>query len=335
VEQNLRETADRLRATLADSRRDLHCAPEEVAAVVQAGLELGRQPQLVEEQDDESGDPVFRVPTLTGAWTRTVGELEDEDYGRRPISFDPGMAANRQDVVLAHLQHPLVAMATRLLRSEIWSGHHLSRVTAVTAPVRETVLAAWSRLVVVGADGNRLHEELFTAGGELRGTSFKRLGVNALAAVLDAAFGKGGATRRAPQRPCDELSRVWTHVAESLEKAIDARALERSESLTSALARRRRDEESRTRQLFVDFEQSLNAAVRMLETPQQQELRYGDLNTSERAQLYEDADAWRARLQRIPEEHERELLAIAARYETTRRLVFPAAVVLVVPGAAA
>ena len=39
--------------------------------------------------------------------------------GSGPVTFDPAAAANRDDVVLAHLNHPLVAMSTRLLRAAV------------------------------------------------------------------------------------------------------------------------------------------------------------------------------------------------------------------------
>ena len=331
VEHDLRETAARLRATLAESRRDLHCEPADVAAVVRTGLALGRQPEIVEECDRVSAAQIYRVPQLSGAWARTVTDLEDEDYGRRPMTFDAAVAAGRQDVVLGHLQHPLVAMATRLLRADIWSGQYLARVAAVSGPVTEIVLAAYSRLVVVGVDGDRLHEELFTAAGELRGASFRRLGVGAVAHALDVTF-DGGAPRPATQKMRDEFVRIWPHVMGSLEKAIEARADERWASLTAALARRRQGDEVRTRQLFTDFRHSLEAAINILQAPQQLQMRYGDLNTAERDQLDEDVDAWMARLQRIPAEEQRELDAITRRYESVRRLIFPAAIVLIVPG---
>ncbi len=117
---------------------------------------------------------MFHVGTLTGSWARTIVDLNDPDFGQRPISFDPAYAAKRQDVVLAHLNHPLVAMATRLLRAEVWGSDKstLARVASIRVhdpAVQDEVLAAYSRLVLIGADGKRLHEELVPAGGTLRG----------------------------------------------------------------------------------------------------------------------------------------------------------------------
>jgi superfamily II DNA or RNA helicase len=333
VERRLREDAARLRASLADSARDLHCTPADVERVVRVGLQLGRQPALTPEHDVVSGERVWGVPQLTGSWTRTTSALEDRDYGRRRISFDSRLAAPRQDIVLAHLNHPLVAMATRLLRAEVWSGQKLARVAALTVHdprLRDAVLAAYSRLVIVGADGNRLHEELFPAGGWLRGTSFARLGVRELEGLLDAALGPEASPAAAPPPARDELAHVWATVVPHLRAAIEARAHEREDSLRKGLAQRRSEDEGRTRQLLDDFAASLSTAIDSLGATRQ--LSFADLDPDERSQLDQDAEAWRERLSRIPAELEREMAAIARRYETSRVLWFPAAVVYLVPG---
>jgi hypothetical protein len=53
----------------------------------------------------------------------------------RPITFDHGVAAEHDDVVLVHLQHRLVQHALQLLRAEIFSTHpRLDRITARVVP---------------------------------------------------------------------------------------------------------------------------------------------------------------------------------------------------------
>ena len=47
-----------------------------------------------------------------------------------------------------------------------------------------TLLMSFSRLVLVGADRVRLHEEVFPAGRWLRQGRFQALGVNALAGLV-------------------------------------------------------------------------------------------------------------------------------------------------------
>ncbi len=332
VERQLRAEADRLRDTLAGSARELHSTPADVERVVRVGLGLGRQSPLRPGTDDRTRQPVWHVPPLTGSWARTTVGLVDRDYGTRPISFDAAVAANRDDLVLAHLNHPLVAMATRLLRAEVWGLGHLARAASLlvndkrlTAPV----LAAYSRLVLVGADGQRLHEELFPAGGWLRGASFARLGVTELAGVLDAALGPDATPQQSPQPVRDDLARAWPKVAGNLTAAITARAKERETSMGQSLTKRQATEQARTTALLTGFEASLRAAV--TEQDHAQQLSFADLDGDERTQLVADRAAWQQRLDALPSERDAELAAIARRYATVQVLWFPAAVVHLVP----
>ena len=335
VERDLRAEADRLRAALAESARELHSTPADVERVVRVGLELGRQSALQPRVDERSGQPVWQVPPLTGSWSRTTADLIDRDYGARPISFDASLAAKRDDIVLAHLNHPLVAMATRLLRAEVWGAGHLARAASLTVDdpaLTEPVLAAYSRLVLVGADGKRLHEELFAAGGRIRGDSFSRLGVTALAAVLDVALGSGAAPRESSPADRAALVKAWPKLSGSLDAAITARAAEREASLNGSLAKRRADEEKRTAALLSGFEKSLRDALAAQD--QAQQLSFADLQPDERDQLSADRAAWQQRLDALPAERAAAIAEIRRRYTSVQVLWFPAAVVHLVPGTA-
>ncbi|MFF0284266.1 DISARM system SNF2-like helicase DrmD [Rhodococcus aetherivorans] len=332
VERNLRAEADRLRAALAESAQELHSTPGDVERVVRMGLQLGRQSALQPVTDAQTGQTVWRVPPLTGSWSRTIVDLVDRDYGARPISFDASLAAHRDDVVLAHLNHPLVAMATRLLRAEVWGAGHLERAASLVVDdphLSDPVLAAYSRLVLVGADGKRLHEELFPAGGRIRGASFSRLGVTALAALLDTALGPASSPLESSRADKEELVRNWSKLSGSLEAAITARAKERELSLEKLLAKRQADEETRTAALLSGFEKSLRDALAGQD--QAQQLSFADLEPDERDQLTADRSAWRQRLDSLPTEREAALASIARRYTSVQVLWFPAAVVHLVP----
>jgi superfamily II DNA or RNA helicase len=332
VERNLRAEADRLRAALAESAHELHSTPADVERVVRVGLELGRQSALQSASDTQTGHTVWRVPPLTGSWARTTVDLVDRDYGARPISFDASLAAKRDDIVLAHLNHPLVAMATRLLRAEVWGAGHLERAASLVVDdpnLTEPVLAAYSRLVLVGADGKRLHEELFPAGGRVRGDSFSRLGVTALAALLDAVLGPASSPRESPPADKEDLVRSWPKVSGNLEAAITARAKERETSLKTSLAKRQADEQTRTAALLSGFEKSLRDAL--AKQDQAQQLSFADLQPDERDQLTADRSAWQQRLDSLPGERDAAIAAIARRYTSAQVLWFPAALVHLVP----
>jgi len=112
AEKDLRAQAQRLRAQLDTSITRLHVAPANVRRVVDVALGLAQQPPLV---DGEPGE--IRPPQLRSGWESTLTGLADPLSGvARPMTFDADIARGRDDVVLAHLGHPLVAQATRLLQ---------------------------------------------------------------------------------------------------------------------------------------------------------------------------------------------------------------------------
>ncbi len=88
-------------------------------------------------------------------------------------------------------------MSARLLRAAVWSGHTgLHRATAVVSDdpgLEDTLVGAYSRFVLVGADGIRLHEEILYAGGWLpEAGGFRRLeNLTVLGGLLDRALTVG------------------------------------------------------------------------------------------------------------------------------------------------
>ena len=167
-ERRMRERLAALRDELAESRTTLHLAPDRVRA---GGRDRARaRSSAAAAPGTEPGTWV--VPPLAGSWSRATIGLEHpaRPEERRPVTFDHELARNRTDVVLAHLGHPLVRMALALLRAEVWgTGHHLHRVTLRYADrkLAAPVAVAHGRLVITGASGHRLHEQLIFAGVRL------------------------------------------------------------------------------------------------------------------------------------------------------------------------
>jgi len=345
AERDLRASMERIRAQLDDSTRRLHVAPANVRRVVDVGLELAGQPPLVDLDPALSGPGVVAPPALKGGWERTVAGLADPFDGHlRPLTFDPAVAAGRDDVVLAHLEHPLVARCTRLLRSAIWGDRlPLHRVTAVRAPVGGTVeggsvlVAAFARLVVVGADGARLHEEVVLAGRELPASGrTRRVELEAaryselrarLEAALDPRAVDPDACDPAPTSVAVRVAEAWPSLAEALADDVARRADAQVAALDRSFARRRDEEAARTAATYDQLRVTLAAA---LQGPAARQLSFDDLELAERQQLQRDRRAWEDRLDRLDTEAAAEQERIAARYRDLRSLVFPFAVVAAV-----
>ncbi|MGH1555551.1 DISARM system SNF2-like helicase DrmD [Streptomyces sp. L7] len=171
-EQNVTAQAKRLAEQYQETVDTLGLTPANIKRVVDTALALDHQQPLTPYYSEDL-EGLWTVPPLSGTWERATRGLAHKlrPAEQRPVTFDPGVAAlGRDDVVLTHLKHPLVALSTRLLTAAVWNADTvgLHRVTAVVTddPAVETALvSAYARYVLVGADGTRLHEEILYAGG--------------------------------------------------------------------------------------------------------------------------------------------------------------------------
>lgn len=334
AEKDLRDQAAKLRAQLDRSVADLHVRSANVRRVVDIALTLAQQPPL----EDRSPD-LIEPPRLRGGWERTLVGLADPLTGDlRPLTFDSSLAST--DVVYAHLEHPLVAQSTRLLRSAIWGDNVvLNRVAAVRAalPVEagldEPLVAVFARLVIVGSDGARLHEEVVLTGralaqsGRGRRLELEQPRYAALRESIEAAL-EPNECRFAAQSVCERVSRDWERLEPHLAEDVQVRANERSQSLTRKLERRQRDDEQRVQGVFAQLRKTLEAAVADDGSVQ---LSFADLEANERQQVERDRQAWQTKLDGLDDDMQREIAAVATRYQNVRELVFPFAVVIVQP----
>ncbi|NEB12919.1 helicase [Streptomyces coelicoflavus] len=343
-EQNVTAQTKRLADQYEETVGTLGLTPVNVKRVVDTALALDHQPPLqpstVRAEDFEPGD-LFDVQPLSGSWERATRGLAHKlrEGEQRPLTFSPQVAAQgRDDVVLAHLKHPLVALSTRLLTAAVWNADSvgLSRVTAVVTDdpaVTTTLVSAYARYVLVGTDGTRLHEEVLYAGGWFGDTGrFRRWeSVGEQGRVLSQALTQ--ATEAAPHLR-KELTEAWPRLQQPLYDSLKARATERGRQLESRLADRRTEEERRITATLDRFENTLRAKLKEEgdgEGEQLALLTTHELTGHERRQFEEDRQRWLHRLEGLPAERERELSAIAARYREPRSHLFPAAVVFVVP----
>ncbi|GAA4560992.1 DISARM system SNF2-like helicase DrmD [Planotetraspora kaengkrachanensis] len=343
VESNVGEQVRRLRTNLDGTVSELGITPQNVKRVVDTALDLARQQPLkpyLEEKHLTEG--LFEVPPLTGSWERAgAGLLEKitkdgETPRQRPITFDPLVVKELgDDVVLAHLNHPLVAMSTRLLRAAVSNpAVGLHRVTAVVSddPALETTLiGAYARYVLVGGDGVRLHEEVLYAGGWAQQSGrFRRLdNLSTLGGIIDRALTTGLPAAPHVQSHC---AGIWQAMRQSLFDAIQARAKTRGESLENALAKRQEAERQRISANLDQFAATLRAKLAENEDDDALfSLIEATRNPEELKQYRRDRESWQRRLQRLSDERDRELEAIAARYRDPREHLFPVAVIFVVP----
>lgn len=327
-ERQVREQIEKLREQLDETRQHLRLTPDNIEAVVKIGLKLAQQPPLIATEIEGIDGQGFYLPPLKSSWAVcSEGLAHPHTKEIRPIVFDPQLAHGRDDVVLAHLNHRLVQMCLRLLRAEVWSKEGrkaLHRVTARLVPnsVLDTpAVIAYGRLVILGSDQQRLHEEVITAGGLLKEGKFNRLGVMKIQSCLAAAL-----PELAPSDIREKLAQLWDSHASALMQALEARMQDRSKSLQRDLGDRAQKEAADITAILTELRQSI---LNELDEPEFKQLEL--FNTAEREQFERNVNSLKVRVEQIPAEIEREVAAIQARFANPTPRLFPLAVTYLIP----
>lgn len=331
-ERDMRQRLDRMAALLRSARGALDITPGQTRRIVDIALELAQQPPLracdVPARDGRPATRGFLLPHLTGSWTSCAdGMLHPHTREPRPLLFDGAEAAGRDDVVLAHLNHRLVAMALRLLRAELWTSggrgrlHRFCVRVLDDATVSDPLFLAHGRLLVVGADGQRLHEEVLLAGGSWRQGRFVAEDAGVLEQLRSATL-----PGEPEQHVLEDIRKQWDAIAAPLTEALMARMRERSEALRGSLRERQQRDVRDITTVLRELQQAIEAELRGTE-PAQLELWSHD----EREQLRRNRAALEQRLRDLPAEREREIAAIRARYADPQPRMFPVAVEVLLP----
>ena len=340
INRDLVRELEKLTGTLAESRGDLNLSPRTVERVVRTALQIAHHRDLSSATAPTGfrGD-CFRLPELPGAWgqARNDGLYHPVTGEERPVTFDHDAAADRTDVVLLHLGHRLVQMCLRLLRAELWADAiaagqqaRLSRVTARIVPgdqLRTPAVAGHIRVVVTGAEGTRLHEEVVVAGGTIEAGRLVRATEDDLRTWL------GRATEELPPESVRErLTKLWPQLGPPLSGILANRASARRRSLAKLIEDRCCEEVDAMDTILDELEHAISAALADTKYWQQASLFEVE---AERVQLHKDHDALADRLKSIPATREQETAALRRRYADPQARWFPAAVTFLVPAAIA
>ncbi len=333
-ERNLREQIDKLHAQLKETRTNLRLSPDNIRSVVEIALKLAGQPPLerVEVKSDSTADKItaYRLPAFKGSWALCAeGLAHPHTREIRPIVFDHDLIVRRDDIVLAHLNHRVVQMSLRLLRAEVWSREGKKRLNRVAARVVPSnaldfpAVIAHARLVLIGGDSQRLHEEIITAGGILKEGRFSRLNVGQIRDALAAAT---------PAEPSEavkkRLADLWPKYQESLIASLEARMRDRTDGLQKNLAERADKEASDITTVLTELKDAIAAE---LDNPEYRQMVLPGFSDMEREQFEQNTDSLRARIREIPKEIEQEAKAIRARFADPQPRLFPVAVTFLVP----
>jgi len=325
-ERKVRDQIEKLREQLQETRKNLHLTPENIESVVKIGLALAEQPPLIPVEGEAE---IYYLPALKGSWAHCSEGLAHPHSGEiRPISFNPDLVKGRDDVVLIHLNHRLVQMCLRLLRAEVWSTNPqngLHRACAEIVPssaLDYPAVIAYGRLLILGGDSQRLHEEVITAGGILKAGRFSRLNVMTIRQALQSATGES-----VPETMQERLLDLWDTYHDPLLRSLEVRMEERTKGLQKSLQERCEKEVSDVTAILEELRESIRQELASIEQPQQLEL----FNNTEREQFERNRNSLERRLEQIPAEIEQETTAIRDRFANPKPRLFPLALKFLVP----
>jgi ERCC4-related helicase len=335
-ERDLKAQIARHYDQLRETKKELQLDPENIQATVEIALALAGQPPLIPAKIDgiwpdpsRKQCPIFYLPALKGSWSRaTEGLMHPHTGVTRPIVFDHGLVNGRDDVVLAHMNHVLVQMGLRLLRAEVWSPagkKKLSRVAAATVPddvLDSPAVFAHGRLVVIGGDSQRLHEEVIVSGGVLREGRFSRMN---LGEVRDALAAR--TTQEPSQAVKQRLASLWSKIEAQLMQSLEAKVKERAAGLEKLLSERAEKEVGDITAIMKELEKRIKTELQNPENAQ----FVMEFNSAERDQFERNVHSLEARVRAIPAEIEKETAAIRQRFSNQQPRLFPVAVTFLVP----
>lgn len=349
AESKFAERAKKLHETIKQTIEDLDLEPQVIESAVRVAMRIAAReplrpyvPEAGSKVKPEDLPKLFTMPRLLGAWGQAFRGIHDPFTGKpRPVTFDSEIARRYgQEVVLLHLNHPLVAMSLRLLREEVWAPERAGRLNRVAVKlVKEDLdgigVVVISRLLITAKDGGRLHEELTLAGGVHGEKRFRREAVQArLREWLDA--GDPVEAKNLSEVLKNTIAERYLRDQPLLDKADDERSEERRRSMLTKLAACCEVEKLHVEEIL----KSLAAGIsKFLNGSALQEGDQGfmpslfELNELEVGLSDKTRDELRLRLEAIPQEIKAEMRAVEARFsvneQDARRL--PVGMVFLIP----
>ena len=337
VDRKLSERLSEITTKLENTKDTLRLSPTHTKNLVDLGLKLAEQPSLIPQSissNSQNGELIdepllaYELPNLSENWLQcTEGLLHPHTEKKRPIVFDSKFAEGRDDVVYAHLNHKLVQMCMRLLRAEIWYSKSLSRISACISKdksLANPIVVTYGRIVVLGGDNHRIHEELISAGGTLIDGQLKRLNEGDLAKVIDSV------SENEPDADSLELvESIWPKIGENLLSFLNARTNERTKTLESRLGNISETEVKKIETVMNELSRSIKAELEEIDDPQFKMQYEDDAQGFHQVDL--DIKSLRDRLESIPLEIEKESEYIRSRYSNPEPKLFPVAVNWIFP----
>ena len=335
LEQDLKKQIEESKRKLEETKTTLHISPNEIFNSVKLALKISAKPELIPVTSDiplyQDSDLLFKVPSFSGSWAQANEGLLHPFSGKvRPITFDPERIRGRDDVVLAHMNHPLVRLSLNLLRAEVWSTNpskYLKRLTAkiVSSDITsDIIIVLYSRLLILGSNNQKIQEEILLSGGYLREGKLEKISKHEELVRIEKTIPlkQSISTKRK-----SDILQLWKKISPALEKAQSQRVDSRAKELAKELEKRKETEIKNITEILKDLEKRINS---LLNTPEDNQLRF-DFSDLEKDQYKKDREHLSRRLGLIPKEIELETKKIQDKYASQVPKVFPVGVCIFIP----
>lgn len=322
------ERIEQLREELKTAREVWSLTPENLYDVLEQALEMTGHPGL-----EHAGEGLYRLPHLPASWHELKSSITDRKGRILKLAFDSKIAFANEHTRLIHLEHPLMRRAASAFRANLWSSglhqsHDLQRVTyrvidggGGAAPA----LLGFARLVVIGRDGAKLHEEIVELGGEIAKANLESLDLERIKALLDAPY-------KHPKLPlalATQLTMYFPSHVRTLERLLETARSELEVDVRNALADKANAEAKLVRELIKERIKEIDQRVKDAERD------YGDqvplFSDEEMGQYNEDLNWLKRRREALREGREDEVKKVKTRYEVRDVRMFPLALTYVIP----
>jgi superfamily II DNA or RNA helicase len=332
-EQVDRALLRRLREQVEASRREWRLDGETIHGVLDAALHLEGHPGLEAVDGDLAGrGALLRQPPQ--AWgMRSAQSVKDARGRLLTLVFDAEHAADRSDVALVHLDHPLMRRALATFRRNLFAlgldpSERLARVTYRAVPDRYAtapILVVDARLLATAEHGGKLHESLESLHFTLHEHGVLPADTSQLGLLPDDLPHPA-----IPSALGEQLALALKRHEPELRDRLGDLAERRRAEVETALADRSRREQAEVREMITVRMAEIRARLKTLERPDYGQMRLA-FDTAEREQFDEDARRLHRRLDDLEHERESEPRAIARRYRLRRLRVFPVGVRFLLP----
>ncbi|MBX6422938.1 DISARM system SNF2-like helicase DrmD [Thermosulfurimonas sp. F29] len=332
------ERIRKIKAQIKTIRHEKKIYPETLCLVLDQALKLSGHPGLKKREGFEEG---YLLESLPPSWGKDLlSTIRDAEGRLLTLVFRPELARDRRDVVLLHLNHPLMQKAFSAFKKAFYSlgftGEKLHRASFVVCGSGEWAMGSreqaqaviFLKLLASSVQGLKLHEELFS----LR-FSFNP-GEPLVYSGEDGDFGflLTGEHRPIPRELAREIRSSFRKSLNFIEEKIKALEKEKFRKLRKLLKEKANHEIQQVREVIRErireIEGRLKELYKRTEIPllfSLEELRRIDET------LREDIKYLEARRRTLEEDLSKEPERIRTRYELKTVKILPVGVCFVLP----